>query len=99
MQIEQDADGSPCAATTQRAREALRGHRTARDRGAHPLPTDPARYSRSNDAAHAMGSVIKVQCVYPTPFWRDAGLAGQATSDTGPVRITFDNTPPDAVSA
>ncbi len=43
-----------------------------------------------------MGSVIKVQCVYPTPFWRDAGLAGQATSDTGPVRITFDNTPPDA---
>lgn len=43
-----------------------------------------------------MGSVIKVQCVYPTPFWRDAGLNGQATSDTGPVRITFDNTPPDA---
>lgn len=43
-----------------------------------------------------MGSVIKVQCVYPKPFWRDAGLNGQATSDTGPVKITFDNTPPDA---
>ena len=43
-----------------------------------------------------MGSVIKVQCVYPTPFWRSAGLAGQATSDTGPVKITFDNSPPDA---
>ena len=43
-----------------------------------------------------MGSVIKLQCVYPTPFWRDAGLAGQATSDTGPVKITFDNSPPDA---
>jgi monoamine oxidase len=43
-----------------------------------------------------MGSVIKVQCVYPTPFWRAAGLAGQATSDTGPVKITFDNSPPDA---
>lgn len=42
-----------------------------------------------------MGSVIKVQCVYPTPFWRDAGFNGQATSDTGPVRITFDNSPPD----
>ncbi|HVB27975.1 MAG TPA: FAD-dependent oxidoreductase, partial [Mycobacteriales bacterium] len=27
------------------------------------------------------------------PFWRSAGLAGQATSDTGPVKITFDNTP------
>ena len=43
-----------------------------------------------------MGTVIKVQCVYPAPFWRDAGLAGQATSDTGPVKVTFDNSPPDA---
>ncbi|GAC1611436.1 MAG: FAD-dependent oxidoreductase [Mycobacteriales bacterium] len=42
-----------------------------------------------------MGTVIKVQCVYPTPFWRADGLAGQATSDTGPVKITFDNSPPD----
>jgi monoamine oxidase len=39
------------------------------------------------------GSVIKVQCVYEHPFWRADGLAGQATSDTGPVKITFDNTP------
>jgi monoamine oxidase len=43
-----------------------------------------------------MGTVIKVQCVYDTPFWREDGLAGQATSDKGPVRVTFDNTPPDA---
>ncbi|HUS23978.1 MAG TPA: flavin monoamine oxidase family protein [Candidatus Binatia bacterium] len=42
-----------------------------------------------------MGSVIKLMCVYPTPFWREAGLAGQATSDTGPVKITFDNSPAD----
>src|SRR3546814_14405611 len=42
-----------------------------------------------------MGTVIKVQCVYPTPFWREAGLNGQATSDTGPVKLTFDNSPPD----
>lgn len=42
-----------------------------------------------------MGSVIKVQCVYPKPFWRDAGLNGQVTSDTGPVKSTFDNSPPD----
>jgi monoamine oxidase len=40
-----------------------------------------------------MGTTIKVQCIYDRPFWRDAGLAGQATSDTGPVKITFDNTP------
>ena len=43
-----------------------------------------------------MGTVTKVQCVYATPFWRDAGLNGQATSDTGPVKVTFDNSPPDA---
>ncbi len=42
-----------------------------------------------------MGTVIKVQCVYDEPFWRKDGLAGQATSDTGPVKITFDNSPPD----
>lgn len=41
-----------------------------------------------------MGTVIKVQCLYETPFWRAEGLTGQVTSDTGAVRITFDNTPP-----
>ncbi|MHB8691874.1 MAG: flavin monoamine oxidase family protein [Solirubrobacteraceae bacterium] len=41
------------------------------------------------------GSAIKVEVVYPTPFWRGHGLAGQVTSDTGPIRLTFDNTPPD----
>jgi monoamine oxidase len=41
------------------------------------------------------GSAIKCEAVYPTPFWRDHGLAGQVTSDTGPIKITFDNTPPD----
>jgi monoamine oxidase len=40
-----------------------------------------------------MGTTIKVQCLYEHPFWRAEGLAGQATSDTGPVKITFDNTP------
>jgi monoamine oxidase len=45
-----------------------------------------------------MGTVIKVQCIYPTPFWRAQNLSGQATSDTGPVKITFDNSPyPDSL--
>src|SRR2546430_2450112 len=43
----------------------------------------------------AQGSVIKCMALYPTPFWRDAGLSGQARSDTGPVKFTFDNSPPD----
>lgn len=40
-----------------------------------------------------MGTVIKVQCLYERPFWRDEGYSGQVTSDTGAVRITFDNSP------
>jgi len=41
-----------------------------------------------------MGTVVKAQARYPKPFWRDDGLTGQVTSNTGPVKITFDNTPP-----
>jgi monoamine oxidase len=40
------------------------------------------------------GSVIKAFAVYPEPFWRKDGLNGQAASDTGPVKVTFDNSPP-----
>lgn len=40
------------------------------------------------------GSVIKAYCVYDRPFWRDEGLTGQAASDVGPVKVTFDNSPP-----
>src|SRR5436190_126598 len=40
-----------------------------------------------------MASILKVNVVYPRPFWRDQGLAGQVTSDSGAVRATFDNTP------
>jgi monoamine oxidase len=41
------------------------------------------------------GSVIKCMAIYESPFWREAGLSGQATSDTGPAKIVFDNSPPD----
>jgi len=40
-----------------------------------------------------MGSTIKVQAFYPKPYWRSMGLTGQATSDIGPIKVTFDNTP------
>ena len=40
------------------------------------------------------GSVLKLYAVYPEPFWRADGLNGQAGSDVGPVKVTFDNTPP-----
>jgi monoamine oxidase len=40
------------------------------------------------------GSVMKMYAVYDEPFWRVDGLNGQAASDTGPVKVTFDNSPP-----
>ncbi len=39
-----------------------------------------------------MGSVIKCLAAYPRAFWREAGFSGEAVSDTGPVRLAFDDT-------
>ena len=41
------------------------------------------------------GTVWKCMGVYDEPFWRADGLSGQGLSDTGPVALTFDNSPPD----
>jgi monoamine oxidase len=40
------------------------------------------------------GSVMKAYAAYDEPFWRADGLNGQAASDRGPVKVTFDNSPP-----
>jgi monoamine oxidase len=42
-----------------------------------------------------MGTVAKCMAIYDEPFWRAEGLSGQGASDRGPVRLTFDNSPPD----
>jgi monoamine oxidase len=41
----------------------------------------------------APGEVMKIHCVYDRPFWRARGLNGRVMSDTGPVTVTFDNSP------
>jgi len=41
-----------------------------------------------------LGTVAKCMAIYDEPFWRADGLSGQGTSDTGPVKLTFDNSPP-----
>jgi monoamine oxidase len=43
----------------------------------------------------AMGALMKVEAVYPTPFWRDQKLTGQFLTVGGPVGYSFDNSPPD----
>jgi monoamine oxidase len=41
------------------------------------------------------GATIKIQAVYPTPFWRASGLSGAVVSTTGPIQVVYDNSPPD----
>lgn len=55
-----------------------------------PLPSWRDQLTQRTPA----GSVIKAYAIYPKPFWRQDGLNGQAASDTGPVKVTFDNSPP-----
>src|SRR5215208_3654182 len=50
------------------------------------------------DAVHQripQGTLGKVAVVYERPFWRDAGLTGQALHTEGPVNAWFDDSPPD----
>lgn len=42
------------------------------------------------------GTVAKAFAAYPTPFWRSEGLNGQVACDSGPVKVTFDVSPPEA---
>jgi monoamine oxidase len=42
-----------------------------------------------------LGTVAKCMAIYPEPWWRAEGLSGIATSDVGPVKLTFDNSPPE----
>ena len=56
-------------------------------------PPMPARRDQLTQRIPA-GSVIKCHVVYDEPFWRAEGLTGQAVTDLGPAKITFDNSPP-----
>jgi monoamine oxidase len=63
-----------------------------------PVLAGRIQYSPSLPAARdqltarmPMGSVIKYLAVYDRPFWREAGLSGEAFSDTGITTTTFDD--------
>jgi monoamine oxidase len=58
---------------------------------------DPPLPARRDQLTQRMpqGTVIKTMAIYERPFWRQEGLSGQATSDAGPARVVFDNSPPD----
>jgi monoamine oxidase len=56
-------------------------------------PALPAAYSQFFQR-QPMGATIKVNAVYATPFWRKQGLNGSVVSDTGPIEVVYDNSPP-----
>jgi monoamine oxidase len=58
-------------------------------------PILPASRDQLSQRLH-MGSIGKAIAIYSTPFWRADSLNGQAVSDTGIVRSTYDSSPPDA---
>ncbi len=49
--------------------------------------------------AHRMGATTKVIATYARPFWRDAGLSGEAIASSGPVAVVFDDTTHDDAQA
>lgn len=55
------------------------------------LPPEYAQYLQRQPT----GATVKVQVVYPSPFWRAEGLSGQVVSDAGPIDLAYDNSPPD----
>lgn len=56
-------------------------------------PRLPAAHAALPEAA-PFGRLMKCVAVFPTPFWRERGLSGEALSDLGPATLTFDNSPP-----
>lgn len=94
--IAQDDDG---VVVTTRAGDAVTGTHvlvTLPPTLAGRLEYDPPLPSWRDQLTQRLpaGSVMKVYAVYDEPFWRADGLNGQAASDTGPVKVTFDNSPP-----
>lgn len=59
-----------------------------------PLPASRARLQRR----WGTGTGMKVHLQYPTPFWRDRGLAGQILSGGPLIELTFDASPEDGSS-
>lgn len=54
-----------------------------------PLPAQAQGLTRT----WRMGMLSKAFIAYEQPFWRSAGLSGEAVTDTGTVFITFDVSP------
>ena len=94
--IEHGADGVTVHADGHgRARPARDPRDRAHARRPDRLRPAAAGYRDQLTQRMPLGTVAKCMAVYDEPFWRAEGLSGQGTSERGPVRLTFDNSPPD----
>ncbi|MNQ83666.1 Putrescine oxidase [compost metagenome] len=57
-----------------------------------PLPEGRAQLQRLWPSHAPMRKTVHV---YERPFWRDQGLNGQVTQASGPLILSYDNSPPD----
>jgi monoamine oxidase len=94
--IQQDRSGVTVTATglsvrAQRVIVALPPVMAARIDYEPLLPSARDQYTQRA----GMGALMKVEAIYPTPFWRADGLTGQFLTVGGPVGYAFDNSPPD----
>lgn len=64
------------------------------DRGAIRVDPQLPLPQRTVGERMSMAHAFKVHVVYPEPFWRNHGLSGASMSDSAPLMLTFDDTPP-----
>jgi monoamine oxidase len=57
-------------------------------------PPLPANRDQLNQRM-PMGALGKAIAIFPDAWWRDEGLNGAGVSDTGAIRVTYDNSPAD----
>jgi monoamine oxidase len=86
--------GGDDEALTVRAKRAILAlSPTLTGRIAYDPPLPPARDQLTQRMPQ--GTVIKTMAIYESPFWREAGMSGQASTDANPAGVVFDNSPPD----
>jgi monoamine oxidase len=94
--IEQSATGvtvtsDPVSVTAKRVIVAIPP--TLAGRIAYNPPLPPLRDQLTQHMPQ--GTLMKFEAIYDTPFWRAKGLTGQAVSENGPIKVTFDSSPSD----
>lgn len=88
----QDAVAATSSAGVVEARRAILAIPPAHRQNIDIAPALPIEYQQLAQR-WPQGALTKAYAAYRTPFWRAAGLSGQALSDAGPVFITFDVSP------